>query len=115
MQNGNGGVPSIQGPASRETPKVVKAAGAAAKVGVRAGAKAAKVGTEIGGKTTKGVGGATVAVVLAVGKFSLKRVVPWGSVLARTKQTRPSTHLFHTFTTTNNRFFVFVSLVCAEA
>ena len=91
-KSGNdGGVPSVQGPPiPRETPKVVKAAGTAAgtaaKVSARAGAKVAKVGTKIGGKTTKVVGGSTVAVVVAVGKFSLKRVVPWGSVLARRKR-----------------------------
>ena len=53
-----------------KVPTVVKTAGAAAGAAAKASAKA-------GAKTTKIVGGATVAIVLAVGKFSLKRLVPW--------------------------------------
>lgn len=57
-----------------KVPTVVKTAGAAAGAAAKASAKA---GAKAGAKTTKIVGGATVAIVLAVGKFSLKRLVPW--------------------------------------
>lgn len=59
---------------TRELPTAVKAVGTAAVVSAKAGAK-------VGKRTTKVVAGATAAIVLAVGKFSLKRVAPWTSVL----------------------------------
>lgn len=64
----------IEDARTRELPTAVKAVGTAAVVSAKAGAK-------VGKRTTEVVAGATAAILLAVGKFSLKRVAPWTSVL----------------------------------